>query len=130
MRFSPDYRTLRGGKIYSQILQPKMSVNTENTVDASETWEDWRSYRPASELIEERIRANLEPLNVQISTLTQLLDQLIKDNSAKTTPTAGPRVLRPQAVSWSNSETAASSTTPDTAIGGTGLLLNIQCSGW
>ena len=36
MNFSSDWNTLRSGKIYSQKLHPKISVNTENTTDASE----------------------------------------------------------------------------------------------
>ena len=38
------------------------------------------------------IKANLEPLKAQISTLTQLLTQLIQDNSATTNPTTGPEL--------------------------------------
>ena len=76
-------------------------MNTENTIDASEAN---HTERPSEtipgisyDVIEEWIRANLEPLDVQISTRTHLLNQLIHDNSAKTTPMAGPRTHRPQA---------------------------------
>ena len=51
--------------------------------------------RVSSDLIEERLRANLEPPNAQNSTLTLLL--MIQDNLAKTTATAGPRTHRLQA---------------------------------
>ena len=75
-----------------------MSVNTENTADASETRgakEMYKSiHRASPELIEERIGADLEPLSEQIATLTQLFNQLVQDNSAKTPPTAGSRTLR------------------------------------
>ena len=45
-----------------------------------------RNDRISPELIEERIRENLEPLKEQILNLTQLLHQLINDNLAKTGP--------------------------------------------
>ena len=47
------------------------------------------------ELIEEGIKTNLAPLNEQISTLQQLLKQLINKNSAKTSPTPGSHAHRP-----------------------------------
>ena len=40
-------------------------------------------------LIKERTKANSEPLNAQISTLTQLMKPLIEDDSARIIPTAG-----------------------------------------
>ena len=71
-----------------------MSVKTENTIEASKasyTKEPSETITGASsDPIEERIRANLEPVNAQISILTQLSNQLIQGNLAKTTPTAGP----------------------------------------
>ena len=58
-----------------------MSINTENTIDASETRGAERivgsSNRISLEVFEERIRVDLEPLNEQILILTQLLNQLI-----------------------------------------------------
>ena len=69
-----------------------MSLNPENILDASEGFNREKTSETVTEvfpdLIHEKIRANLEPLNAQISTLTQLLDQLIQDNSARTIPTA------------------------------------------
>ena len=69
-----------------------MPVNAENTADALEA-RDWERTGEtisgtSADLIEERIKANLEPLNPQISTLTQLLSQLIQDNSARNSPMA------------------------------------------
>ena len=42
------------------------------------------------------IRTNLEPLDYQVSNFTQLPYQLIRSNSAKTTPTTSPRTHCPQ----------------------------------
>ena len=41
--------------------------------------------------IEERIKANLEPLHAQIGTLTQIMNKLIQDISARLNPTADSR---------------------------------------
>ena len=71
-----------------------MSVNIENTIGATEISDAERTDKTmtivSSDLIEEKVRANLEPLNDQKSTLTQLLNQLIKDSLAETAPTAAP----------------------------------------
>ena len=93
MSVSPDCKTLGCSKTYSQKLRPKMSVNTENTIDSSKTRRveqiDGNTNRISPELIEEMIRADLEPVNEQISTRLQLLNELIQANSAETTPMAG-----------------------------------------
>ena len=61
-----------------------MSLNVENTADAPEALDLKKADGPITtvlpDLIEERIKADLGPLNAQISTLTQLLNQLIQDN--------------------------------------------------
>ena len=100
-----------------------MYVNTKNTTDESEALGaaeiDGTTNGFSLELIEQRIRAQLEPLNAQISKLTQLLNQLIQDNSAMTTPTAGPRTHRPQARPSFKREVGTSRAQPDTVIGDT-----------
>ena len=77
-----------------------MSVNTENTIEASEAPNAESTSetitRISSDLNEERIEASLKPLSAQILTLTQLLNQLIQENSAKTNSTAGRCTHRPQ----------------------------------
>ena len=84
MSFPPVCRTLRSGKNCEQRLHPKNSVDTENTVDVSETRGvdeiDGNINRLSFQLYGKIIRTNLEPLNEQISTLTQLLNQLVQDN--------------------------------------------------
>ena len=77
-------------------------MNAKNTADAPAA----RFLESAEEtvngvspdLIEERIKAKLELLIEQISTLTQLLNQLIQENSAHNSPTAGPRTQMIQAI--------------------------------
>ena len=82
-----------------------MSVNIEDATDAPEVCNAKRTDRTiagiSSDSNEERIRANLEPPIAQISSLIHLLNQLLQNNSAKNTPTAGPRTHRPQAESGS-----------------------------
>ena len=123
--FSSDRRTFRSGKTHSQTLHPKMSINTEKTADASEicgTQEIDKSIkRISSELIEKKFRPKLNLLNGHISIFTQLLNQLIQDKSAKTTPTAGTRAHGPQMGLQFDRSTGAFRTSPDMAIGGTGL---------
>ena len=92
--------TLGSGKTCGQSLHPKMSVNTQNTAGTSKTRGaedvDKNINWILPELTEKRIRANLEPLNEQISPLTQLLNQLIQVNSTKTIPTASSCTHRSQ----------------------------------
>ena len=78
----------------------------------------------SSSWMEERIRTKLEPLNALILTLTHLLNQLIQDNSGKTTPTTGPR-FHPQAEPPLSREVRPSNTLPGTGIGSTGPTPNI-----
>ena len=78
----------------------KISVNAENSVDAHELCDaeraDETSTAVSPNLLEERIKSNLEPRNAQISILSQLLNQLIQDNSARDSLTAGPRTHQRQ----------------------------------
>ena len=71
MSFSLDQRTLRNGNIYNQNSKLKMSVSAENTAIAPATSDLERVDEPfngvAQDLIEERIKAILEPLNEQMS---------------------------------------------------------------
>ena len=77
---------------------PRMSAHEEQPTEASElltaelTDEGNREFAP--KLIEERIKANLEALCCQVSTLTQMMNQLIQDKWDRINPTAGPRDCR------------------------------------
>ena len=87
MSFCPHLRILRYGKIYSTISHSKMSVSAENNANFSQPCNPERTEEPINEisheLIKDRIKANLGLLNEQISTLTQLLHQLIQEFSAR-----------------------------------------------
>ena len=93
-----------------------MSLNTESTIDASKTRNAERTGKTTtgvlSDMIKERIRTNLEPLNAQISTLIQLLHQLIRENSVKITPRLGTRTHGPQTQILLSRETRTSRTLP------------------
>ena len=105
MSFSPDLRILRNGKMYSTISHPKMSESTENTADTSAPPNVEHMEEPNNgilhELIEQRIKyqakANLGPVSEQISTLTQLLNQLIQESSERNSPTADTSTQQRQA---------------------------------
>ena len=94
-----------------------MSGNAKNTINTSELYEtediNANNDRISSELIKEGFRANLEPLNEQMSNLTQLLYQLIHDSSA------GSRIHVPQTGSSLEGETGTSRTALGPANGGT-----------
>ena len=102
-----------------------MSLNPENIIDASEGLNTEKTSKTVTEvfaaLIDEKIRANLEPLNAQILTLTQLLNHLIQDNSARTIPTADFCTHRPQTEPPFSREARISITLPGTAVGRTEL---------
>ena len=69
-----------------------MSVNAENTADTSASRDPELIKEPTNgilhEFIDIRIKANLGPLNEEISALTQLRNQLIQERPARNSPTA------------------------------------------
>ena len=77
-----------------------MSVDAENVTNASEQSEaeeiNASNDQVLPEPFEETIKANLEPLDEQNSTLTQLLNELIQDKWAKTNRTVGCFAHHPQ----------------------------------
>ena len=99
MSFSHSSRTIKSGKTYMQAIRLNMSLNVKNLNNASKLFDNEENNinddRISPELIEERLRENLEPFKEQFSYTTQLLNQLIYDNSAKTTPKEGPHAHRP-----------------------------------
>ena len=92
MNFFPDQSTRRSGKLYSKISDPKMSASVQNPANTPATRGPKIAEEPingvSKDLIEERIKANLDPLNTHLSTSTQLLNQLIQESSARDSPTA------------------------------------------
>ena len=92
MSFSYKFKTLRSGNSYDSRTHPRMSAHgDENTGEAVtgiiEGSED-NSIRFPPELVDERIKASLEPLHAQISALTEMMDSLIQSNLAKESTTA------------------------------------------
>ena len=67
----------------------------ETEIDASEK-NDQTNSRFFPDMIEERIKVNLEPLHAQISAFTETMDRLIQGKSAREVTTASTRELRPQ----------------------------------
>ena len=116
---------LEAVKIFSQSIDPKLSGLIEKAINASDANNAKRASETMTgvsfELVEENIRVKLEPLNAQITTLTQLLTQLYQVNSDKTTPTAGPRIHSSQAEPPLIRETGPFRALPGTDIGVTGL---------
>ena len=100
-----------------------MSLNTENTANASETLGaekiNENINRISPNVIKKKIRANLELLCEQILSLIWLLNKLTLNNSKKTTPTEGSCCHGQTGLSFSM-EAGVSETSPDTAIAGTG----------
>ena len=100
MSFSCEFKTLRSGNSYDLRTQPKMSTHgDENTgVVETERIEDSEEghirFSPA--LVDESIKASLEPLHAQISSLTEMMDRLIPSSLNTESTTASNRGLRLQ----------------------------------
>ena len=54
------------------------------------------SMRFSPEIVDEKIKASLEPLHAQITALTEMMDRLIQSNTAKESTTAFSRGIRHQ----------------------------------
>ena len=67
----------------------------EVEIDANER-NDGASASFSPEMIEERIKANVEPLHAQISALTEMMDRLIQGISVREFTTASARKSRSQ----------------------------------
>ena len=97
MSFSPDQRI---GKTYSKKLLLKLSVNAENKASAPVAQHLEKLDEFGNEILtdekEEKTKANLEPLNDQISTSTQMQTQLIQENSVPDSTKTGPRTHQTQ----------------------------------
>ena len=95
MSFFFEHRTLRSGNSHNLKTCRRMYAHKEQSTEvqsAKRNDEAGTECFPSS--IGEKIKANLEPLNAQNSTLTQVMNKLIQDNSANLNPTAGPRDLQ------------------------------------
>ena len=76
------------------------------------------------DLFEERIKANLEPLNAQISALTLMMGKFIQDNSARAYPTASILDHRFPSESPVTDEPGTSRTLPLESLGTAGYSAN------
>ena len=94
MSFSHKFKTLRSGNSYDSRVQLEMSEE-EVIGEVTESYEE-NSIRLSPNLVDERIKASLEPLHAQIYALTEMMDRLIQSNSAEETTTASSRETRHQ----------------------------------
>ena len=100
MSFSYKFKTLRNGNSYDSKTLSEMSAHEDRTtgeveLGISEGSEE-SSMRFSPELVDEKIKACLEPLHAKITALTEMMDRLIQSNSAKETTTASSRGTRHQ----------------------------------
>ena len=103
MSFSHTYKTLRSGNTYKSHAHPEMYTHEEDTTVEAGLYANEQNNQTngifSPDMIEEKIKANLEPLCAQISPLRELMDRLIQGNSAREFMTASTRELRLQSES-------------------------------
>ena len=97
MRFSCELKTLRSGNSYDLRTHPKMSTHgDENTgtveTEITESSEEGH-IRLSHELVDERIKASLEPLHAQMFALTEMMDRLMQNNLTTESTTVSIRGL-------------------------------------
>ena len=114
---SHSSRTPRNCRTYKQNIHSKFYVNVENSNNASEQ-SDAEDENPNIEwvsapFVAKIFRANWEPLNKQISSLTQLLNLWIPDNAEKTTWTASSCANRPHTGTLLGGKTGGTKTAPE-----------------
>ena len=94
----------------------KMSPLEEHLNETSETHIveqiDGTNTEVTPHVMDERIKANLEPLHAQITTLTQMMNKLREENLARTKLTAGCHDLRLQSEFPHTGEPGTSRTLP------------------
>ena len=97
MSFSCQSKTLRSGKSYDLRTEPKMSTHADGNTGEAETGttegSEESNIRFSSELMDERIKASLEPLHAQIFPPTEMMDRLIQSNLTMESTTASTRGL-------------------------------------
>ena len=95
MSFSYKFKTLKIGNSYDSRTQSEVSAHGDENTGEAETGifegseDNYMRFSP--ELVDERIKASLEPVHAQITALTEMMDHLIQNNSAKETITASSR---------------------------------------
>ena len=95
MSFFYMLKTLRSGDSYDLRTQPIMSMHGDEKAGEAQMGiiegSEESSVRFSPELVDERIKANPEPLHAQISTLTEMMDRLIQNNLTTESMTASSR---------------------------------------
>ena len=90
---------LRSGNSYDSRTQPEISTHekeiTREKTGRIEGSED-NIMRVSPELVDQRIKASLEPLHAQITALNEMMDRLIQSNSEQEITTASYRRIRHQ----------------------------------
>ena len=84
MNFSYKFKTLESGNSYDSRTHPEISAYEDETTGEVETGaiegSEENSMVLSPELVDERIKASVEPLNAQITALTEMMDRLILDS--------------------------------------------------
>ena len=95
MSLSYNFKTWRSGSSYESRTQSEMSALGDEKTGEVETGinegSEEISIGCSPALVDEKIKASLEPLHAQISALTEMMDHLIRSNSAKEAITASSR---------------------------------------
>ena len=97
MSFSCEFKILRSGNSYDLRTQTKMSTHGDEHTGVAETGitegSEEGHLRFSSELVDERIKASLEPLHAQIFVLTDMMERLFQSNLTTESTTASTRGL-------------------------------------
>ena len=97
MSFYCEFKTLRVGNSYDLKTQSKMSTHGEgNTGEVGTRVTEGgkeSNIELSTDLLDDRIKASLEPLHAQISALTKMMDRLIQGSFTTEITTAGTRGL-------------------------------------
>ena len=79
MSFFGEYKTFRSGNSYDLRTQPERSTHGDENTGVAETGitegSEERHIRLSPELMDDKIKASLEPVHVQISALTEMMDR-------------------------------------------------------
>ena len=95
MTFSYKFKTLKIRNLYDSRAQIEMSAHEEEVTGEVEANEE-NSAKFSVDLVNESIKTSLEPLHAQISALTEMMDRLIQNSSARETTAVSSRETRPQ----------------------------------
>ena len=93
--FLKKFKTLRSGNSYDSRTQPIMSTHGDENTGEAETGmiegTEKNNMRFSPDLVDERIKASLEPLQAQNSALPEMMNRFIQSISAKESTTVSSR---------------------------------------